>query len=89
MLLADRETTHVFERRFGLVHAADFCPAWTFPQQPGQLGKLIGGSHGVNFHAAIVPIAHPAREAQRVRGMLGKIAEPDALHASAHAIKPR
>src|SRR5882724_7408668 len=86
-LLPHGKPAHVLHRRFGFIHAADFRPARAFPQQSGELGELFGFADRVDFHAAIIGVSHPARQAQRTGRVLHEVAEAHALHAPAHAIE--
>lgn len=78
----------LFERRFRFVDAADFRPTWALPQQTGELRKLLSFTRSVNFHAAVIQVAHPAGQAQRVCRAFYEIAEADALHLPPYAIEP-
>jgi hypothetical protein len=64
------------------------CPR-PFPQAAVQTAQLIASSLGQHFHAAIVIVAHPARNAEHVRFPLHKPAEPDSLNAPANYIALR
>ena len=64
------------------------CPR-PLPQAAVQTAQLIASSLGQHFHAAIVIVAHPARNAEHVRFPLHKPAEPDPLHAPAHDVPLR
>ena len=52
----------LFHRRFHFLHAPNFGPARPFPQQSGKFGKLRRSSDGVNFHAAVIDVAHPTSQ---------------------------
>src|ERR1700722_892583 len=77
----------VFDWSFALFHSAHLGPARSLPQQSFQIGKLTRRSRGIDFHAAVVHVAHPSPQAQCLRRMLHEITEAYALHAAAHAIE--
>lgn len=87
--MPNEKTWMLLERCFRLIHSAHFGPARSLPQQSSQLGKLGGAAGGVNLDVAIVQVARPSRQSDRVGGALDKKAEPDALNAPAHAIESR
>lgn len=70
--------------RFLFFNSADIRPARTLAQLRREIGKFIGRPGGVNLHAAIVQVARVAGEPQSGGGMLCKVAEADALNASAN-----
>ena len=50
----------LLERRFRLIHRANFGPPRAFPQHSRQLGKLRGIAGCVDLDVTIIAIAYPA-----------------------------
>ena len=76
----------IFDRRFGFIHAPNFGPTRTLPQKSREFGKLGGSSNCEHFDESVIVIANPAADAQQVGRLLHKVAKPDALHVSSHAV---
>ncbi len=77
----------LLQRRFRFIDGANFGPARAFPQHAGQLGKLRGIAGRVDLDIAIIPIAYPPRQSQRMRGVLHIVTEAHTLHPSPHSIQ--
>jgi predicted transcriptional regulator len=69
---------------FLFFNSADIGPARTLAEAGGEIGEFIGWSGGVDFDAAVIQIAGVASETEGGCGLLGEVAEADALDASAN-----
>ena len=74
----------LFHRRFHFLHASNFRPARTFPQESGEFGKLCLSSHGVHLNAPVIDIAHPASETDPRCRLLDEVAKTHSLHLPSH-----
>ncbi len=68
----------------GFLYVIHTCRPRPFLQPFPQSGQLLARSHGQNFNAAVMIVAHPSRNLQDVRLTLDKPAETHPLHAAAH-----
>ena len=68
--------------RFALFNPANLRLRWATMQQARQTVELRLRPDGVHLHSSVILIADPSTHADRIRAVLDKPAESDALHAS-------
>lgn len=64
--------------------ARDACEPRAVVKVGDELGERLLGALGVNVHAAVLAVAHPAHEPECARTPDRRFAKPNALHATAH-----
>lgn len=72
--------------RFGLcfLDVVYACRAWALSQARSQTRQLISRTHRQNFYAAVLIIAYPTCDAERMSFTLDEPTKTDALHAAAN-----
>ncbi len=69
---------------FGLVHGTDFREERAGVEVPGEAVELVFGSDGVDLHAPVIFVAHPASDADFTGTVHHEPAKTDALNATVH-----
>jgi hypothetical protein len=86
-LLPYRKSGVIFNRCFCFIHSSHLGPSRPLPQQSCEIGELGGRSRGVDLNGPVIQVAHPPADTERLRRVLHKIAESDALHAASYPIQ--
>lgn len=90
MLVSDNKSRPVLGVHGGALfaHAANASASRTARERGTELGQLLVGANGIDFDATVRQIPRIAAYQQTLRGMLGKVAEPNPLYNSRDEVTP-
>jgi hypothetical protein len=76
------ESVKALHRVVAFFHRANIGHSGASVERGSQIGKLLRRPNSVDFHASVVKITRPARDAKLGAALLNEVAESNSLHTT-------